>query len=110
MLMGTTNDDSTETTVTIKSLAGHNGTGTKEYKVPKKKIYSARPHIVADNHFSGEQVMDYIGKNGFGITTTCRRDRFPPGLKDFLHHDKVQNNRKIKKFVVSKMTRTMKLY
>ena len=93
MLMGETNDDSTETrTVAMKSLAGPNG--TKEYRVPTKKIYSARPHIVADNHFSGEQVMDYIGKNGFGITTTCRRDRFPPGLKDFLHHDKVPSTDK----------------
>jgi hypothetical protein len=33
--------------------------------------------------------MEYIGSKGFGITTTCRRDRFPPGLKDFLHHEKV---------------------
>ena len=61
----------------------------KEYTVPKKKIYTALPHIVADNHFSGENVMEYIGSKGFGITTTCCRDQFPPGLKDFLHHEKV---------------------
>lgn len=51
----------------------------KEYTVPKKKIYSKLPHIVADNHFSGENVMQFIGSKGFGITTTCHRDRFPPG-------------------------------
>jgi len=66
----------------------------KEYTVPKKKIYKQRPHIVADNHFSGENVMEYIGQQGFGITTTCRRDRFPPGLKDFFHHDKVPSTDK----------------
>jgi hypothetical protein len=33
--------------------------------------------------------MDFIGSNGFGITTTCPQDCYPPGLKDFLHHDKV---------------------
>jgi hypothetical protein len=61
----------------------------KEYTVPKKKIYAKRPHITADNHFSGENVMDYIGKIGFGITTTCCHDRFPKGLKDYFHHKKV---------------------
>jgi len=66
----------------------------KEYSVPKKKIYAKLPHIVADNHFSGENVMEYIGRRGFGITTTCRRDRFPPGLKDYLHHDKVTSTDK----------------
>ncbi len=35
----------------------------KEYTVPRKKIYTACPHIVANNHFSGENVMEYIGKN-----------------------------------------------
>jgi hypothetical protein len=61
----------------------------KEYFVPKKKIYKKLPHIVADNHFSGENVMQYIGSKGFGITATCQRDRFLPGLKEFLHHEKV---------------------
>jgi hypothetical protein len=66
----------------------------KEYAVPKKKIYSTLPHIVADNHFSGDNVMEYIGRKGFGITTTCRRDRFPQGLKDYLHHEKVASTDK----------------
>ncbi len=46
----------------------------KEYSVPKKKIYKKLPHIVADNHFSSENVMQYIGSNGFGITAMCRCD------------------------------------
>jgi hypothetical protein len=49
----------------------HNLIRGKEYTVPRKKIYTACPHIIADNHFSGENVMEYIGKKGFGITTTC---------------------------------------
>jgi hypothetical protein len=64
----------------------------KEYTVPKKKIYANHLHITADNHFSGENVMNYIGKNGFGITTTCRRDCFPKGLKDYFHHKKVPSH------------------
>ncbi len=27
----------------------------KQYTVPKKKIYTACPHIIADNHFSGDK-------------------------------------------------------
>ena len=72
----------------------HNLIRGKEYTVPRKKIYTACPHIIADNHFSGENVMEYIGKKGFGITTTCRRDRYPPGLKEFVNHLKVPSHDK----------------
>jgi hypothetical protein len=54
-----------------------------------KKIYPKPPHIVADNHFSGDHVMTLFGKKGYGCTMTNRRDRFPQGLKEYLHHDKV---------------------
>ena len=66
----------------------------KEYTVPVNKIYAKRPHITADNHFSGENVMTFMGENGFGMTCTCRRDRFPPGLKPHFHHDKVASTDK----------------
>lgn len=55
---------------------------------PVKKIYHSHPHGTADNHFSGDAVLDYAGRLGFGVTVTCRRDRFPPGLKPYFHHDK----------------------
>ena len=60
----------------------------QESSYPIKKIYHSPPHGTADNHFSGEAIMDYAGGLGFGLTMTCRRDRFPPGLKPYLHHDK----------------------
>ena len=31
--------------------------------------------------------MDYLGEKGYGMTMTCRRDRFPKGLKDYLHRE-----------------------
>ncbi len=40
----------------------------KEYTVPINKIYAKRPHITADIHFSSENVMNFIGENGFGMT------------------------------------------
>jgi hypothetical protein len=66
----------------------------KEYMVPVNKIYAKHPHITAENHFSGENVMNFIGENGFGITCTCRRDQYPPGIKSYLNHDKVASTDK----------------
>jgi len=34
-------------------------------------------------------VLDYAGEKGFGITQTCCRDRYPEGLKEYLHHEVV---------------------
>lgn len=55
-----------------------------------KKIYPIPPHGTADNHFSGEHVLDYAGKKGFGLTLTTRRDRIPARIKQFCHHLKEQ--------------------
>jgi hypothetical protein len=54
-----------------------------------RKINAKPPHLVADNHFSGEEVMNLIGQKEYGATMTNRRDQFPPGLKQYLHRDKV---------------------
>ena len=37
-----------------------------------RKLYSQIPHSPWDNHFSGDQIMDYAGEHGFGLTMTCR--------------------------------------
>jgi hypothetical protein len=55
----------------------------------RRCIYSHPPHITCDNHFLGDNVLDYAGRKGFGITQTCRRDQFPEGLKEYLHHEVV---------------------
>jgi len=52
-------------------------------------MFREEPHITADNHFSGEQVMNYAADKGFGILMTCRRDRFPKGIKsENVHKEK----------------------
>jgi hypothetical protein len=55
----------------------------------RRRIYSHPPHITCDNYFSGNNVLDYAGRKGFGITQTCCCDRFPEGLKEYLHHEVV---------------------
>ena len=44
------------------------------------QIYDERPHVTMDNYFSGDKVLDWIGRKGFGATMTCRRDRLPSSI------------------------------
>jgi hypothetical protein len=55
---------------------------TDTYKYPTKKIYHSQPHVTADNHFSGDNVMTFIGTKGYRITVTCRQ-------KQYLHREKI---------------------
>jgi hypothetical protein len=41
------------------------------------QIFQEKPHSTWDNFFSGEDINDWIGQNGFGVTMTCRQDRLP---------------------------------
>ncbi len=43
----------------------------------RRRIYTRPPDITCDNHFSGDNVLDYAGERGFEITQTCRRGQFP---------------------------------
>ncbi len=64
------------------------GVGTLQFQV--KKVYPKQPHIVADNHFSGEEVMALLGSKGYGATMTNHCNRFLEGLKPYLHHEGVK--------------------
>ena len=87
MVKGYNDDDGQPAKVEICNRA-YTMKSPQSYLVPKKQIFKYPPHFTADNHFSGEHVMDYIGERGFGITMTCRRDWLPNGLKPYLHHEK----------------------
>ena len=53
------------------------------------KIFKSYPHMTWDNYFSGDAIMDYLGRKGFGATMTCRRDRLPAGVpKHRFHYEK----------------------
>ncbi|EJK67882.1 hypothetical protein THAOC_11015, partial [Thalassiosira oceanica] len=58
-------------------------------KFRSKRIWRRNPHITADNHFSGDHVMDYAGGLGFGLTVTTRRDRIMKDIKKYCHVDKL---------------------
>jgi len=54
-----------------------------------KSIYDKPPHIIADNLFTSEGIMDFLGEKGYGMTGTCARNRIPADLKPYTHHTKV---------------------
>ncbi len=66
-----------------------NPTGIGFEKFKMRKNYPVPLHIVADNHFLGDEVMDWLGRKGYGATMTNCQDCFPKGLKPYLHHEKV---------------------
>ena len=70
------------------SIANSGGLGSKVYI--KRNIYPTHPHCTADNHFSGEHVLDFAGRKEFVLTLTTRRDRFQKGLQPYFHCKKLQ--------------------
>jgi len=68
MVIDKTNETEDREVVTMKNLIDG-----RVYTVPIKKVlYSKCPHITADNHFPGENVVSFMGENGFGMTCTPR--------------------------------------
>jgi hypothetical protein len=43
----------------------------------QQAILRSKPHITWDNFFSGDAILEFACKKGFGLTMTCRRDRLP---------------------------------
>ena len=52
----------------------------------RRQIFMEKPHSTWDNFFSGDDINNWIGLNGFGTTMTCRRDRLPKGLPNYFFH------------------------
>ncbi len=48
---------------------------TKDPTDKRKQISSEFVHIAMDNHFSGDDVLHYLGEGGWKETMTCRHDR-----------------------------------
>ena len=68
-----------------------NPTGASKLEFTKKPIYLKRPHITADNFFSSELIMEWLGRKGYGMTATCARNRIPKAIKPFTHHSTVDS-------------------
>lgn len=53
------------------------------------QIFKEGLMLAGDNHFWSDAIADLLGGLGMGGTFTNRRDRFPTGLKDYVHKEKV---------------------
>jgi hypothetical protein len=53
---------------------------TKDPTDKRKQIFSECVHIAMDNHFSGDDVLRYLGEGGWKGTMPCRRDHLPKSV------------------------------
>ena len=57
-----------------------------ESLMKRGKLWDKKPHSTWENHFSGDEIMEWMGKNGFGGLMTCRRDRLPKDVPSHYFH------------------------
>jgi hypothetical protein len=84
---GNDEDNSTQCTMSIPNPSGLN---SMTYTL--KKVFTQPPHITADNFFSSENLMDWLGRKGYGMTATCSRNLIPANLKPYMHAVKVDSS------------------
>jgi hypothetical protein len=53
---------------------------TKDPTDKRKQIFSECMHIAMGNHFSGDDVLGYLGEGGWKGTMTCRHHRLPKSV------------------------------
>ncbi len=53
---------------------------TKDPTDKRNQIFSECVHVAMDNHFSGDDVLRYLGEGGWKGTMTCRRDHLPKSV------------------------------
>ncbi len=53
---------------------------TKDPTDKRKQIFSECVHIAMDNHFSGDDVLCYLGEGGWKGIMTCRCNRLPKSV------------------------------
>jgi hypothetical protein len=86
LMIKSTEENAERLTVSIPNPSGHNS-----YAFKMKQVYSKAPHITADNFFSSEKLMDYLGAKGYGMTATCARNNIPANIKQYMHAVKVDS-------------------
>ena len=57
-------------------------------EVDKRKIFREHPYSTWKNYFSENQIMNWLGGNGFVATIACRRDWFPGEIEGHYLHKK----------------------
>lgn len=57
-------------------------------------LWSEKPHIVADNYFTHELLLDWLGKHGYGYLGTAARNQLIKGMNtSYFHKEKMTVNR-----------------
>jgi hypothetical protein len=78
--------DHDPTTLT-KTIPHASGTGTVSYVM--KQVYTRKPHFTANNFFSSEKLIEWLGEKGYGMTATSARNRIPTEITPYTHYQQV---------------------
>ena len=62
------------------------------YLFTMKPVYQHPPHLTADNFFSSEPLIDWLGEKGYGMTATCAQNRIPSNIKPYTHFEQVDTS------------------
>ncbi len=54
---------------------------TKDPTDKRKQLFSKCIHIAMDNHFSGDEVLRYLGEGGWKGTMSCRCNPLPKSVQ-----------------------------
>jgi hypothetical protein len=46
----------------------------------RRQIFDEKVYVTIDNLFGGDEILRYLGEDGWKATMTCRRDRLPKGV------------------------------
>ena len=64
-----------------------------------KNIWLTHTPSTLDNYFTGDQIISWIGGNGFVYTMACRRYPLPGGIEvQYLHKEKSSNKTNVAQF------------
>jgi hypothetical protein len=74
-----------------RKISIQNPTSAALMEYTLKPVYTKAPHITADNFFSSEPMVDWLGGKGYGFTATCARNRIPSNIKPYTHHTTVDS-------------------
>jgi hypothetical protein len=75
---------------------------TKDPTDKRKQIFSECVHIAIDIHFSGDDILHYLGEGGWKGTMTCRCNRLPKSVSrkyfNFIKEAPVNAGSKVARF------------
>ena len=68
-----------------------------EPEVKVDGLWEEKPHVTADNYFTDDHLLNWMGVNKYGYCATTARNKLPSDINDkYLHKEHVQGKKNAK--------------